>query len=93
MKQNCRWLCPVLLRRMDHIPRAEYVFRYSVVMVCILCSFLPLKMPKRQSVSIHRTARIPNELFNQVIRCIKADIVRKPPRIELCDRDARESGN
>src|SRR5699024_2731390 len=34
----------------------------------------------------------PNELFNQVIRCMKVDIVRKPPRRELSGRDARETG-
>ena len=34
----------------------------------------------------------PNELFNQVIRCMKADIVRKPPRMELSGKDARETG-
>ena len=35
----------------------------------------------------------PNELFNQAIRCMKADIVRKPPRRELSGRDARETGD
>ena len=35
----------------------------SYTHLIILCSFLPLKMPKRQSVSIHRTARIPRCTF------------------------------
>ena len=49
--------------------------------------------PNPSSVSIHRTARIPNELFNQVVRCMKANIIRKPPRIELSGKDARETGD
>lgn len=36
--------------------------------------------------------KYPNELFNQAIRCMKADIVRKPPRMELSGKDARETG-
>ena len=35
----------------------------------------------------------PNELFNQAIRCMKANILRKPPRIELNGEDARETGD
>ena len=36
--------------------------------------------------------KYPNELFNQAIRCMKADIVRKPLRIELSGKDTRETG-
>ena len=48
--------------------------------------------PNPSSVSYIEPHKYPNELFNQAIRCMKADIVRKPPRIELSGKDARETG-